>query len=693
MPSYSDPAAKFPATTPRTLDYNLTHDADADGSFTDRDSANPSNVAGAHLKAAANELIAISAWTDTNKVAGLYARDDQGGVTISYTAGRVMLPTSAVVSVNAGTLVLTDNATNYVECDTAGVVSKNVVGFTAGSFPMATVVTVAGDITVLTDKRTAWQIPGTAAGDMTKAVYDADLDNRVNAIAGGTDIDTSGSTGVPQIVAGTWTVPAAVTLTYGGTGQNFGVTAKGSVIVFNVANTASITTGVIDGHVLTVQGDGTLAFEAVAGAGDMLKATYDTTADGFIDTAAGGTGLNTSASTGFAHIGAGVWSAKKSNLSAIAAPTVNDDSVSGYAIGSEWLDTTADKGYLCLDATATAAVWKETTAALANHTLDSASHTDVAAITEAQGQVFVRGAANWTALDPGTSGYFLQTRGAGADAVWASGAGMVVHNLDSATHGDVATIAEARGMLLEYGPGNKWRGIAPGSQGAALVSQGVGADPTYSNVFAHWGGTNQDSSGWTGVVYVNAGTWTSEAQLSPARGGTGDNTSATTGVPIIDAGNWTYPTQLTAVKGGTGIDTSASTGFGKVAAGTWSVAANTDTLEIGLGNNAAVIAVGTYGPLVVDFACTINQCEMYADVSTTTTVDIWRDSYVNYPALDADSITAAATPTITAATKMQDGTLTGWTTAIAAGDHLLFNVDANNNAKRLTVKLRVTRTA
>lgn len=52
---------------------------------------------------------------------------------------------------------------------------------------------------------------------------------------------------------------------------------------------------------------------------------------------------------------------KLSNLSAAVAPTVNEDSGDGYAIGSFWLDTTADDAYICLDATVGAAVWKKIT--------------------------------------------------------------------------------------------------------------------------------------------------------------------------------------------------------------------------------------------------------------------------------------------------------------------------------------------
>lgn len=45
------------------------------------------------------------------------------------------------------------------------------------------------------------------------------------------------------------------------------------------------------------------------------------------------------------------------NLAAGAAPTATDDSAAGYAVGSVWIDTTNDNAYVCVDATATAAVW------------------------------------------------------------------------------------------------------------------------------------------------------------------------------------------------------------------------------------------------------------------------------------------------------------------------------------------------
>lgn len=46
---------------------------------------------------------------------------------------------------------------------------------------------------------------------------------------------------------------------------------------------------------------------------------------------------------------------------ATSAPTVNADTNAGYSVGSRWFDVSANKEYVCLDASAGAAVWSETT--------------------------------------------------------------------------------------------------------------------------------------------------------------------------------------------------------------------------------------------------------------------------------------------------------------------------------------------
>jgi len=52
-------------------------------------------------------------------------------------------------------------------------------------------------------------------------------------------------------------------------------------------------------------------------------------------------------------------SALKHNLSASTNPTATDDGPDGgYAVGSIWINTTGDRGWICLDATDDAAIWR-----------------------------------------------------------------------------------------------------------------------------------------------------------------------------------------------------------------------------------------------------------------------------------------------------------------------------------------------
>ena len=105
----------------------------------------------------------------------------------------------------------------------------------------------------------------------------------------------------------------------------------------------------------------------------------------------------------------------------------------------------------------------------------------------------------------------------------------------------------------------------------------------------------------------------------------------------------------------------------------------------------SAITTGVKGDLIVDFACTIQSVTMLADQSGSIVVDIWKDNYASFPPVDGDSITSSAVPTITTATKSQDSTLTGWTTSIAAGDILRYNVDSITSIQRLTITLKVKR--
>ena len=114
------------------------------------------------------------------------------------------------------------------------------------------------------------------------------------------------------------------------------------------------------------------------------------------------------------------------------------------------------------------------------------------------------------------------------------------------------------------------------------------------------------------------------------------------------------------------------------------------SIGVTLDGGGVAITTGIKADISVPYACTIVSVVMLADQAGTIVVDIWKDTYANYPPINADSITAAAPPTVTSpALKSEDTTLTGWTLAIAAGDTLRFNVDSNTVVERLALVLKV----
>jgi len=107
----------------------------------------------------------------------------------------------------------------------------------------------------------------------------------------------------------------------------------------------------------------------------------------------------------------------------------------------------------------------------------------------------------------------------------------------------------------------------------------------------------------------------------------------------------------------------------------------------------SALTAGRYGPgIQVPFNCTITAVTLLADQTGSVVMDIWKDTYANFPPTNTDTITASAKPTLSSARKYTDSTLTGWTTTITAGDVLFFNLDSVSTITNLVVILKVTKT-
>jgi hypothetical protein len=110
----------------------------------------------------------------------------------------------------------------------------------------------------------------------------------------------------------------------------------------------------------------------------------------------------------------------------------------------------------------------------------------------------------------------------------------------------------------------------------------------------------------------------------------------------------------------------------------------------------SVITTGVKGFIEVPFAGTITAATLLSTDAAVTSgsivIDVWKDTYANYPPTVADTITASAKPTLASATKSRDTTLTGWTKTIAAGDILGFKVDSVTTLTKVWLSLTVQAT-
>jgi hypothetical protein len=105
-----------------------------------------------------------------------------------------------------------------------------------------------------------------------------------------------------------------------------------------------------------------------------------------------------------------------------------------------------------------------------------------------------------------------------------------------------------------------------------------------------------------------------------------------------------------------------------------------------------VIAVSTQVDLFIPYACEILGVSLLANTPGSIVIDIWSDVFGNYPPTDADSITAAAPPTLVADDAYTDDVLTGWTTTLPANSTLRFNVDSVSSISRITLTLKLRKT-
>lgn len=111
------------------------------------------------------------------------------------------------------------------------------------------------------------------------------------------------------------------------------------------------------------------------------------------------------------------------------------------------------------------------------------------------------------------------------------------------------------------------------------------------------------------------------------------------------------------------------------------------------------MTTGFKGFLEIPFGCTINTWTILsADAGTPTSgdivIDIWKDTYANFPPVVGDSMVGAGTkPNIAATNNKGQAAPSSWTTtSIAAGDVIGFNIDSVTSLKTVVISLKITKT-
>jgi hypothetical protein len=118
-------------------------------------------------------------------------------------------------------------------------------------------------------------------------------------------------------------------------------------------------------------------------------------------------------------------------------------------------------------------------------------------------------------------------------------------------------------------------------------------------------------------------------------------------------------------------------------------------IEFILDGGGQFLQPGTIGTLEVPFDCTIVRSTVAALQVGSIVLDVWKAAAAglpgSYPPNVGNSIVAADPPTLVASSFAQDIALTGWATALKAGDILAFVVTSVINIAQCTLSLEVQR--
>lgn len=112
-------------------------------------------------------------------------------------------------------------------------------------------------------------------------------------------------------------------------------------------------------------------------------------------------------------------------------------------------------------------------------------------------------------------------------------------------------------------------------------------------------------------------------------------------------------------------------------------------ISLSLNGGGSTITTGYKSFTTVTFSGQILEYTVLADRTGSIVIDVWKDSYSNFPLTTGDSICASSKPTLATGIKNTDSTLTSWTKTFSAGDVFGFNVDSVSGVTNVNLTLKV----
>lgn len=118
---------------------------------------------------------------------------------------------------------------------------------------------------------------------------------------------------------------------------------------------------------------------------------------------------------------------------------------------------------------------------------------------------------------------------------------------------------------------------------------------------------------------------------------------------------------------------------------------NKGQIGISINGGQSVITTGLKTYITCPYSGTITGWELLSTLTGSIVVDVWKDTYINYPPTLSDSICGIDKPTLSTQIKNNNNNLTNWSTSINEGDIIAFNIDSVSLLRQVTLTLKINK--